>query len=415
MLYKKEKIERTQPALPPEVVGKVFAHLGIINMKPILSYKSTHNILESNPEAWNSFFNFSMGINNTRFTNFLRFKEECIRILKRNNRLMKAIKRKAETKHTFNTSQADMTHLAIINDCIYVSSDDQSLRSFDYDGNLIKKFIGHSGGIWTFDQCKDKIVTGSTDKMAKIWNPTTESLIRTLKYHRSTIRVLQCYNDFIITGSRDHTIGIWNSIGDLLYRLEGHQQSVRCLDVSEEYLVSGSYDGTCKLWDYKKGKFIRNVHIHEKRVYCVKLYNGYVASSGLDTDVKISKVDGSAYTAYRLGNSIVAWIEFQDNFVVCASLDGTIVKYNYVHQKVEFTIQETATVKCQKIFNNLIIVGTSKEVKIYSFNSGKLIRILMDSYMISKIEATGNKIIVGHINNNEYKITVFDYESYVST
>lgn len=377
----------------------MLVHLGMANMRPILGYRSAHEALENSPEIWNSFCR-SSGLS----------KKKCIAILNNRCILIRSIKRTMEVQTTFKTGQSDMTHMAISNNLIFISSDDQSLRVFDFSGNPVKKFLGHTGGIWTFDMSQKKLVTGSTDKTARVWDLETERTIRVLKYHRSTIRVLRYFNEYIITGSRDHTIGIWNSVGDLLFRLEGHQQSVRCLDVSDEYLVSGSYDGTCKLWDYKRGRFVRDVHIHDRRVYCVKIYNGYVASGGLESDVKISRLDGSLSLSHRYNNSIVGWIDFQDNFVVSSSLDGTVVKYDYVHRRLDFMIQERSPIKSQKVTNSLIIIATSKEVKVYSFNTGLLIRTILKSYMISKVEMDGQRIVAGHIIDGEYKVTVFDYE-----
>lgn len=380
----------------------VLVHLGTTNIRSILGYVATHRVLESSPEIWNSFCR-SSGLSTRR----------CIEILNSRCMLIRSVRRVTEPRATFKTGQSDMTHMAISNDLIFVSSDDQSLRVFDFNGSPVRKFLGHTGGIWTFDASQKIVVTGSTDRTARVWDLETEQTIRVLKCHRSTIRVLRQFDEYIITGSRDHTIGIWSRDGDLLFRLEGHQQSVRCLDMSEEYLVSGSYDGTCKLWDYRRGRLVRNVHVHDRRVYCVRIHNGYIASGGLETDVKISRLDGSLSLSHRYNNSIVGWIDFQDNFVVSSSLDGTVVKYDYIHRKLDFIIQERSPIKSQKVTSSLIIIATCKEVKVYSFSTGALIRTILKSYMISKVEMDGWRIVVGHITDGEYKVTVFDYEMHI--
>lgn len=398
MLKKPKKLYMNGQFLPPELLEKLFMHLGITGIRYALEYERTSKVLAGSPDVWNSFCG-THGLS----------RDTCVKLLKNGNALIKSIKRHLEEIITFQTNQSDMTHLLVCDDLIYVSSDDQSLKAFSYDGCLKKNFIGHVGGIWTFSILKDKPITGSTDKTARIWDPDTEAAVRILKYHRSTIRVLRCCNDFIITGSRDHTIGIWSEIGDLLYRLEGHQQSVRCLDVYGDFLISGSYDGTIKLWDYKKGKFIRDICSHDRRIYCVKAHNGFIASGGHDSDVKINKIDGSSVVSFKYSSSIVAWIDFQGHYVVSSSLDGTVVKFNYVSKKLEFTIQEASPIKCQKVSGNVIIIGTSKEIKIYSFHTGALIRVLLEAYMISKVEMDEWKIIVGFMHEEKYKISVFDY------
>lgn len=392
--------------LPSEILSKILQNLGYSNIKPFFKFRGINAILDLNPQTWN--------IYSGNYTSILRQKHECLQIIRNNSIFINAIMRKLEKVITFKTMQSDMTHV-VISGLIYISSDDQTVKAFDFNGRLVKKFIGHTGGVWTFDILDNgRLVTGSTDKTCKIWDFASESVIDTLKCHRSTVRVLKQYNNYIITGSRDHTIGVWNTSGNLLYKLEGHMQSVRSLDISGYYLVTGSYDGCCKLWDYKKGKYIKNIQKHDKRVYCVKIYNGYVASGGLDSVLKISKIDSDFKVSLRLDSSVIAWIDFQDKFVVASSLDGTVAKYNYMSQEIEFKIQETSSIKSQKIINNMIIIGTAKEVKIYSFATGRLLRVLMQSYMISKVEADGFRIFVGHMLDGEYQMTIFNYEDFVT-
>lgn len=374
--------------------------MDVANINYALNYKITYNILDIYPEAWNSFCR-TKGLT----------KDACINILKGQHKLVRCIEGLKVKKTIFKTNQSDITHLIIHQNHIYISSDDQSLKVFDFNGNMIKSFLGHLGGIWTFDILNNRLVTGSTDKTARIWDNETNTTMRILKGHKSIIRILKCLNNFIVTGSRDHTIGIWNEMGDLLYKLEGHKQSVRCLDICNEYLVSGSYDGTVKLWDYKRGRYIRDISQHDRRVYCVKIYNGYIGSSGLDTDVIIQKIDGTEKSNYKFSRSIVAWLDFHDNCVVSSSLDGIIVKYDFIHKKVDFSIQEKTTIKGQKVYKNLIIIATLSSVKIYSFHTGRLIKVLMDAYMISKIEMDDYRIVVGFITDGEYKVAIFDFKT----
>lgn len=386
--------------LPPELVSKVLPLCDSRNLILLSSFRAVACLLSANVEILNSFSKTSG-----------KSRQECLKILRDKKAFIQLIQRGMERVITFNTNQSDMTQLSVFGNTIFVSSDDQSVKAFDFNGIEIKKFLGHTGGVWTFDYDGTRLVTGSTDKTVKIWNMASDQVLITLKYHRSTVRVLKIFGDYIITGSRDYTIAVWNVFGDLLHRLEGHEQSVRCLDVNADYLVSGSYDGYCKLWDYKRGKFIRNVHKHQDRIYTVKLMNGYIASAGYDSEVKISSIDGSVTRTHKIHDSVVAWVDIKDNCVISSSLDGTVVKYNYITESIEYVIRQRNPIKEQKITDSIIILATLNSVVIFSLKTGNFIRTLMEASLICKIEVDKWKIIVGYQQNGDYKISIFDYEN----
>lgn len=390
---------QTNINIPSEILNEIIMFTDITTIKSILPYSKIYQCLDQSLEIWNNYCKSSK----------LQI-SECKNLLKNKYKILKAVSNKEEVVRNIKTLQSDMTQLSICKNRIYCSSDDQTLKVFDFNGNLLKKFIGHSGGIWAFETDGEYLITGSTDKTARIWNAESETTERVLKSHRSTIRTLKYYNKYIITGSRDHMIIVWNNLGDLLHVLESHTQSVRCMDVSDDYLVSGSYDCTVKLWDYKRGKFLKDLNIHRKRVYVVKIYKNYVASSGLDSEVKICSIDGLYNHSYTFHSSIVAWLDFQDNFIVSSGSDGSIVKFNYIDKKLDYVIQESSPIKSQKIFNGLLIVGTMTEVKVYSFNTGRFIRKLLSAYMITKVEMVDWKIVIGFYMDGDYQISIFDYE-----
>lgn len=398
-LTEKQRESSKSEGVHPDLLSKILIHCDYTLIKPMIRFHSVLSVLENNPEVLNSL----CGTDNLP-------KNECIRILKSNNTLIKAIRRGIEKVTTFSTNQNDMTQLSIFNGLIFSSSDDHTLKVFDFNGFIVKKFIGHEGGIWTFDCCGKKIITGSTDKTSKIWDLETEQLITTLKYHRNTVRTLRVHENYIVTGSRDYTIGVWSIFGELLFRLDSHRQSVRCLDISDDYLVSGSYDGYCKLWDYKRGKLIRNIHKHQSRVYTVKMHGKYVASSGMDSIVKITNLDGFETKSHRIHRNVVGWINFKGNFLISSSLDGTTVKFNYVSGEVEYIIKAGSSIKGQKIMDALIIIATASDVKIYCFKTGRFIRTLITADAISKVEAIDWKIVVGYVQNKDNKISIFNYE-----
>ncbi|KAM0680913.1 SCF ubiquitin ligase complex subunit cdc4 [Glugoides intestinalis] len=395
-----KKNDSNQICAPPEVLSRVISYCETRNLQKIISFSSVLDLIYSNPEILNYYCRTS--------GNSL---EECIQILRDKHMLLQSIQKGLEQVVTFNTKQKDMTQLSVFGNLIFVSSDDQSIKAFDFDGVRIKKFIGHSGGVWTFDCDDSRLVTGSTDKTAKIWCLETGQSFITLKYHRSTIRILKMHGEYIVTGSRDCTIAVWNLFGDLLHRLDGHNQSIRCMDLNDEYLVSGSYDGYCKLWDYRRGKLIKDIHKHHDRIYCVKMSNGYIASAGYNSEVKVSSIDGKVSQSYKLHNSVIGWLDIKDGFVVSSSLDGIVVKFNYISGIVDYVIKTGCPIKGQKLTETMIIIATLNNVMIFSLKNGKFIRTLMKATMICKVEVVDWKILVGYQQDGVFKVSIFNYEN----
>lgn len=386
--------------VPSEIVCKILGHTGTPFIKKSLRHLSVSLIFQKVPDIWNALARTDgMTIS------------QCYDVLQKKSKLISSIIKKQEKLVTFKTNQKDITQLSVFGDRIFISSDDATLKIFDLNGGILKTLNGHVGGIWSFDSCGDRIVTGSTDKSARIWDMKTQQTLRTLKYHRNTVRIIRSNEDYIISGSRDYTIGVWSSIGDLLYRLEGHTQSVRCLDMSNDYLVSGSYDGYCKLWDYKRGKFIKDIHIHDQRVYCVKIHNNYVGSAGMSDTIAISKIDGTHNISYRLHAGVVGWLDFVGNYVVTSSLEGTVVKYDYINNTLDFKILINEPLRGHKVTDSLIIVATLKDVQVYSFRTGRYIRTLMAATTIYKVEMIDGKIIVGYLDDTEFKVSIFNYDT----
>lgn len=397
------KRAKTKVKIPSELLRKIVVYIPPLSIKDLVKYPRIAESILDTDEVWNNFAG----------TESLP-REECKKMIERHKVAKLKVLQGYKNEISFKTNQSDLTHLVIKKNKIFTTSDDQTIKMFDFKGNLLRIFTGHTGGVWAIEACEDKIVTGSTDRTAKIWAMNDSSCIATLKYHRSTIRTVKCIKNYVIIGSRDYTISVWNVEGHLLHVLEGHRHSVKCMDVNDNFLVSGSYDGSVKIWDYKKGLFIKNVHFHKQRVYAVKIYKDYIASSGLNSDIKISSLDGSMSISYSSNQLIIPWLDFHSNYLVSSGSDGDIVKYNYISREIEYTIKEGSPIKSQKIYNGLLIVGTMTYVSVYSFRTGNFLKRLLVATMISKVEAIDWKIFVGYLLNGEYHVSVFDYEDLVN-
>ena len=124
------------------------------------------------------------------------------------------------------------------------------------DGSLITTLSGHASDIISVAISPDgsKIVTGSCDHTAKIWNMSDGSLVRTLSGHADVITSVAISPDGskVVTGSYDKTAKIWNmSDGSLITTLSGHKSGIISVAISPDgsKVVTGSSDNTARIWN----------------------------------------------------------------------------------------------------------------------------------------------------------------------
>lgn len=390
--------------LPQELFPKIVSHLEVGFIKRLMKcHSALHRRLQTDCSLWRCFASeehSSVG----GYINEIKHRYT----LRRN-----ICKSKNEKSIDFETRQADVTFMQVSDGKVVCSSDDQTIKVFGTDGRHIRTFVGHKGGVWTFMFNDRYLVSGSTDKTARIWDMGTGCTTSVLVGHRSTVRSLKIHGDYIVTGSRDSEIRVWNFKGTCLSILKGHTQSVRCMDMDSSHLVSGSYDGTVALWDYKKGRLVRYLKPHTLRVYSVALSSRYVASSGLDTNVHISTTGGKLVCSYKTHRSLVAWLKFvsKGRYLLSSGADGMLCKWNIGENRLVYKIEESGPIIAQSVIDDLLVVGTNREVKIYGLTNGDFIRNLFStpSSFVSKVEVSERCISIGYFDLGVCRLTVFNY------
>lgn len=391
--------------LNSDLLTKVFTNLDIKSIKNATKSSTyLYNVVNQDILFWKNLSNTD---------SFVLFK--CKEVVRKKYLFQKYIKTgKNEDSITFHTNQKDITGLAIYDGWIFCSSDDSSVKMFSPTGQIIKSFVGHKGGVWTFTRggiFKTFLVTGSTDKTAIIWDMETGIPKYKLKGHTSTVRVVKCFDNYICTGGRDCLIRVWNEFGECLYILQGHRHSVRCLDIDSKYLLSGSYDGSVVLWDYRKGSKMFSLKSHKARVYCVLLGKRYIVSSGLDAYVHISNINGELITRHKNHNFLVIGLSFTDKerYVVSSGADDSLCKWDIENNKLVYILQENHFLSSHLVFNDLLFVTTQKELKVYDYHTGLFIRRMMEADKFIKVEMYNSNLIVGYLQYGKYQVRIFRY------
>lgn len=141
------------------------------------------------------------------------------------------------------------------------------IRLINFQTGEVKALLkGHINVIYglAFSPDGNKLILGSADKTARIWDVRTQKTIHVLKGHTNSIYPVAFSPDgtLAVTGSFDNTLKLWNAkSGSLIKTLKGHTDKVRSVAFTPDgkYLLSGSYDKTISLWDGITGTFIKKL------------------------------------------------------------------------------------------------------------------------------------------------------------
>lgn len=124
---------------------------------------------------------------------------------------------------------------------------------------IIKKLRGHRNAMYCaiFDGTGRYVITGSDDRLVKLWSAETGLCLRSCRGHEGDITDLAVSNrnKYVASASNDFVIRVWSlPSGYPVSVLRGHTASVTATAFSprqgcEHLLLSSSDDGTCRIWD----------------------------------------------------------------------------------------------------------------------------------------------------------------------
>ncbi|KAM6558873.1 hypothetical protein CsatA_028112 [Cannabis sativa] len=123
----------------------------------------------------------------------------------------------------------------------------------------IKKLRGHRTAVYCaiFDRSGRYVITGSDDRLVKIWSMETALCLASCRGHEGDITDLavSSNNVLVASGSNDFVIRVWRlPDGMPVSILRGHTGAVTAIAFSPRpsavyQLLSSSDDGTCRIWD----------------------------------------------------------------------------------------------------------------------------------------------------------------------
>nr|XP_023895389.1 bromodomain and WD repeat-containing protein 3 [Quercus suber]POE57423.1 isoform c of bromodomain and wd repeat-containing protein 1 [Quercus suber] len=134
-----------------------------------------------------------------------------------------------------------------------------------------KRLRGHRNAVYCamFDRSGRYVVTGSDDRLVKIWSMETAYCLASCRGHEGDITDLavSSNNALVASSSNDCSIRVWRlPDGFPISVLKGHTGAVTAIAFSPKpnsiyNLLSSSDDGTCRIWDARNSQFSPRIYV----------------------------------------------------------------------------------------------------------------------------------------------------------
>ncbi|MBI3864665.1 MAG: protein kinase [Planctomycetia bacterium] len=206
-------------------------------------------------------------------------------------------------------------------------------------GVAIRKLEGHSSYVNSAVYSPDgrQILTASDDKTAMLWDAESGKMIREFKGHDDRLRSAVFSHDgkLVLTASNDSTARLWNAeTGVELGKFVGHEFSVMSavFSADSKKVATGGEDKTARIWDVATFKELLETPLagHTASVASVAfLHDGErVVTGSLDNTAKLwDALTGKEVLTLKGHTQEVTCVGTSDDgrYVVTGSRDGTAV------------------------------------------------------------------------------------------
>ncbi|MFH4978078.1 hypothetical protein AB6A40_004787 [Gnathostoma spinigerum] len=176
---------------------------------------------------------------------------------------------------------------------LVTGSDDGTARIWDFARCTEERVLrGHGSDVRSVDWHPQKglIVTGSRDSQqpVKLWDPKSGQCLATIHDHKNSVMAVQWNKNgnWLLSGSRDHLIKMYDiRMMREMHTYRGHKKEVTAIawhPIHESLFVSGGGDGSLAYWLVNSEKELGFLeHAHDQTVWTLEWHPlGHILASG---------------------------------------------------------------------------------------------------------------------------------------
>ncbi|KAJ3358438.1 SCF ubiquitin ligase complex subunit cdc4, partial [Kappamyces sp. JEL0680] len=319
-----------------------------------------------------------------------------------------------------------VTCLLFDDEKILSGSDDQTIHVYDIKkGELVKKLVGHDGGVWALQYHGNTVVSGSTDRSVRLWDLESGKCTHIFEGHTSTVRCLvivpQDGSDILPMTSqgqpdftRYHTNGAVRKTNPYNPALEPARFQKWKLDHTP-LIVTGSRDNTIRVWrlpdpeDYKSeaSQALDGSPPLSGQPYHMHTLAGHTSSVRAITGQGPILVSGSYDSSVRIWNIVEG-----RNLHVCNGHRGKVYSVGYSHElnraasgSVDATVRVWDTLTGANLF---VLEGHESLVGLLELTPQYIVSAAADSTLRIWCPMTG--VCHALLKNHNAAITCFQHD-----
>jgi pleiotropic regulator 1 len=223
------------------------------------------------------------------------------------------------------------------NEWFVTGSADRMIKLWDLaSGELRISLTGHIATVRdiVISNRHNYLFSCGEDKMVKCWDLVQNKVIRHYHGHISGVYCVKMHPDLdvLITGGRDSTARVWDIRTKApIHVLSGHTMTVGCIGVQSAMpqVITGSYDNTVRLWDLGLGKTISTLTNHKKAIRDIVIHpHEYAFATAAADNVKKWKFPDGVFMQNLKGhNAIINSISLNTDDVVFTGADNGSMKF----------------------------------------------------------------------------------------
>ena len=274
---------------------------------------------------------------------------------------------------------------------------------YDENKHLIHSFAAHADIIEHIKLLSDNNVAScSDDKMIKIWNTNTWSLIKTLSGHTSNVfQIDQIDSDTLVSASMDMTYRVWSiSTGTQIASHTFTNQVYAVKIISSGLLAVGLQvaSSNLQLYNWTMGTLITSLGGHTDTVFNIEILDSQnIASASADFNVIIWNLAGGtapgqsalAFTLSGHTDNVIDLKLLSSTLLASGSNDNTIKLWNWnVGSLVRTLTGHTSWIwKSLDIFSGNVLISGSGDmsIKFWNITNGSLIESIPSNISINTL------------------------------